>query len=148
PDSATSPRQELQWLLCHLYFLSLEHVSSLSKAWWMDCKSRLIVQNVEEWTSKSISPHIISSALTTVASWAAEQELHPIGDAGNPLSIKINRATGEVTASYIMGGEDDERSVSICVKLPASFPLRQATVVSVSNKTTFEERRWRSWLMI
>jgi hypothetical protein len=50
------PRRDLQWLLTHLYFLCLRHVPSLTKAWFVDCKSRATVVTLEPWTEKYVSP--------------------------------------------------------------------------------------------
>jgi hypothetical protein len=49
------PKRDLQWLLTHLYFLCLRHVPSLTKSWFIDCKSRAIVVTLEPWTEKFVS---------------------------------------------------------------------------------------------
>lgn len=49
------PRRDTQWLLTHLYFLCLCHVPSLTKSWWIDCRSRPIVTTLEPWTEKYVS---------------------------------------------------------------------------------------------
>lgn len=49
------PRKDLQWLLTHLYFLSLRHVPSLTKSWFISCKSRATVVTLEPWTEKYAS---------------------------------------------------------------------------------------------
>jgi hypothetical protein len=54
PD-VESPKRDLQWLLTHLYFLCLRHVPSLTKAWFIDCKSRATVVTLEPWTEKFVS---------------------------------------------------------------------------------------------
>lgn len=48
------PKRDLQWLLTHLYFLCLRHVPSLTKAWFIDCKSRATVVTLEPWTEKHV----------------------------------------------------------------------------------------------
>jgi hypothetical protein len=50
------PKRDLQWLLTHLYFLCLRHIPSLTKAWFIDCKSRAIVVTLEPWTEKFVRP--------------------------------------------------------------------------------------------
>jgi hypothetical protein len=50
-----SPKRDLQWLLTHLYFQCLRHVPSLTKAWFIDCKSRATVVTLEPWTEKFVS---------------------------------------------------------------------------------------------
>jgi hypothetical protein len=54
PD-VESPKRDLQWLLTHLYFLCLRHVPSLTKSWFIDCKSRATVVTLEPWTEKFVS---------------------------------------------------------------------------------------------
>jgi hypothetical protein len=49
------PKRDLQWLLTHLYFLCLRHVPSLTKSWFIDCKSRATVVTLEPWTEKFVS---------------------------------------------------------------------------------------------
>jgi hypothetical protein len=141
-----SPRQELQWLLCHLYYLSLVNLSSLTKNWWMHSK-RVIAQNVETWTEKYITPRVVNKELTSVAEWSRLQE-SGTDPSDSPLLVKVNIPGREVVAYYTIGGEDDERSLSISVKLPPAFPLQAAEVLSRSTTSTFEERKWRSWLRI
>ena len=50
-----APEKDTQWLLTHLYYLCLKHVPSLTKSWWIDCKSRQKVLAVETWTEKFVS---------------------------------------------------------------------------------------------
>lgn len=144
-DRDLTPKEDFEVLLCHLYYLSLLHISSLTKTWWMNSKSRAIVQNVEKWTAKFFAQHIHAAVLEEVRTWAAQQ---PTGeDEGKPLVIKTNVQIGEVVASYDMGNEDEERKVSILVTLPPSFPLTTAQVSSL-NVSTFSEKKWQAWLRI
>jgi hypothetical protein len=144
-DYGNATRQNLQRLLIHIYHLSLLHVSSLVKAWWMECKSRRTVQLVESWTAKHMSPLIIASSLAAVQEWSKQQEGVSTDD-GRPLTIKVNVAASEVAASYAIAGDDDEHPLAMLVKLPPAFPLHQAEVRSATARTTFEERRWKGWL--
>ena len=61
PD-AEPPRRDVQWLLTHLYFLCLRHVPSLTKSWFISCKSRATVVTLEPWTEKFVS-HALSSVV-------------------------------------------------------------------------------------
>jgi hypothetical protein len=54
------PKRDLQWLLTHLYFLCLRHVPSLTKSWFIDCKSRATVVTLEPWTEKHVSYSALS----------------------------------------------------------------------------------------
>ena len=50
-----SPDMDIQWLLIHLYYLSLKHVPTLCKSWWRDDSSRSLQRPVESWTEKFVS---------------------------------------------------------------------------------------------
>jgi hypothetical protein len=56
------PKRDLQWLLTHLYFLCLRHVPSLTKSWFIDCKSRATVVTLEPWTEKYVSDDSTSNS--------------------------------------------------------------------------------------
>ena len=47
--------KDVQWLLIHLYYLTLKHLPTLSKAWWRDDSSRSLQRPVESWTEKHVS---------------------------------------------------------------------------------------------
>jgi E3 ubiquitin-protein ligase listerin len=148
-DSGASPRQELDHLLSHIYYLSLIYVSSLTKSWWFSCSSRLTVQTVETWTAKYICPPILSATLNLVQEWA-KTTANTEPEEGNPLTIKINSQTHEIVVVYPINAPDedalDNHTLSILITLPQTFPLHQATVTSLTAKPTFDERRWQSWL--
>jgi len=130
-----------QSLLVHLYYKSLLHMSSLAKAWWVDCRARLTKLTIESWTEKFISPKVIQDTLSAVASWSIRQE--PSEPEAEKLSIFIHNTAGEVTASYPI----EDTSCSIRISLPRTFPLHQATVSSIS-RVALDEKKWQSWLLI
>lgn len=53
PDQSDTAEKETQWLLVHLYFLSLKHLANMTKSWWIDTKKR-IKGPVEAWTEKFV----------------------------------------------------------------------------------------------
>jgi hypothetical protein len=53
PDQSESAEKETQWLLVHLYFLSLRYLPTLTKTWWMDSKKR-VKGPIELWTEKYV----------------------------------------------------------------------------------------------
>lgn len=57
PDESKSAEKETQWLLVHLYFLSLKYLANLTKTWWIDSKKR-IKGPVESWTEKYVRRHL------------------------------------------------------------------------------------------
>lgn len=53
PDQSETSEKETQWILVHLYFLCLKHLSNMTKNWWLDAKKR-IKGPVETWTEKFV----------------------------------------------------------------------------------------------
>ncbi|KAF2420769.1 hypothetical protein EJ08DRAFT_620568 [Tothia fuscella] len=143
PDSLESPTKDTQWLLTHLYYLSLTYLPSLCKNWWLECSSRQKVISVESWTEKFISPLIMSNALNTVETWSKTQEENTASDEPPAILIRINPRSSELSASYPM---DDESSATITITLPPTFPLHLARVTSPSTKLAVGEKRWAAWL--
>ncbi|KAI9786287.1 MAG: hypothetical protein M1816_008096 [Peltula sp. TS41687] len=140
PDTEDSPQKDLQWLLIHLYYLSLKHLPSLTKAWWIDSPKRQTAQTIESWTEKYISPIVISDELNNITSWAAESTAQQ--DEDKNMKVKVSKNAREITASY----EVDEQTMQIVIKLPGAYPLSQATVEGL-NRVAVDEKKWRSWLL-
>ncbi|KAI9719726.1 MAG: hypothetical protein M1812_003214 [Candelaria pacifica] len=131
------PEKDMQWLLIHLYYLSLIHIPSLTKNWWLDCKSRQTKLAVETWTEKYISPLIVIFELANVSEWAPTQEDE------DKLLVKVSNKAKEVNVAY----EVDEQAMQIAIRLPGAYPLHLATVEGV-HRVGVTERQWRSWLII
>lgn len=143
-SSGDAPQREVQNLLAHLYYLSLKFTSSLTKAWWLELRSRALVSNVEQWTQKYISPQLISTALSSVSQWSTEQSdpsnPNAAGD-GETLKVNISPRAKEIRASY----DIDDATMSMSIRLPDPWPLRQAEVQGIS-RVAVDEKKWQSWL--
>jgi E3 ubiquitin-protein ligase listerin len=50
--------KDTQWLLIHIYYLALRHLSTFTKNWWIDSQKR-IKGPVEIWTEKYVSIAIV-----------------------------------------------------------------------------------------
>lgn len=133
--------RNMQWLLIHLFYLSMKHVPGLFKTWFRDCRSKQTKVAVESWMTKYFSPLIISENLDEVVDWAAKQE--PPEDDEKELVVKVSKAAREVTAGY----EVDELQASIAIRVPPSYPLDWVTVVGI-NRVAVSETKWQNWLMI
>lgn len=53
-ENDMQPLRDAQWLLSHIYYLSLVNVASLVKNWWLDCNFRQTVLSIESWTIKYV----------------------------------------------------------------------------------------------
>ncbi|KAK8183553.1 RING zinc finger protein-like protein [Phyllosticta capitalensis] len=136
--AADTPLADARHLASHLYFLVFNHLPSLAKSWWIDCKSRQTVLAVESWTERFISPHIIGGALAAVSAWATTDNASD-GDAA--LTVKVNGRAKEVVAGY----EVDEQFMTMAMRLPATYPLASVTVEGI-NRVAVSEHKWQSWL--
>lgn len=140
PDLLDPPTKDAQWLLTHLYFLSLKHLPTLTKTWWIDCKSRAKVVAVESWTEKFITPHIKAFALAAVSEWSSTQS-NDTPDPSEQLGIKTNSRAYEVTASYTI----DEQTMSMRISLPPAYPLAPANVEGL-HRVAVSQAKWETWL--
>ncbi|KAL5374934.1 hypothetical protein PMIN06_008724 [Paraphaeosphaeria minitans] len=129
------PRRDAHWLLTHIYYLCLLHLPSLTKSWYIDCKSRPVVVALEPWTEKHISPPVITSALSSVQSWA--DTIPP----DEPFAVKIAFRAHEITTTYVI----DDATVAMRLTLPPSFPLAPARIEGLS-RVAVNEQKWQSWL--
>lgn len=159
PDDEPSER-DTQWLLVHLYYLSLKHLSLFTKNWWIDSKKR-IKGPVETWTQKyvrkpydfhfeenthkkyffQISPSIIEDALTGVSTWVETQ----VEDEERPLSVKVSPRAAEIMASIPV--DEDSPPVAMAISLPPAYPLQPA-IVTGRSRVLVDEKKWRSWMLI
>ncbi|KAK5114496.1 hypothetical protein LTR62_002431 [Meristemomyces frigidus] len=138
-DSEPSPERDVQWLLTHLFYLSLTNLPSLVKSYYLDIRSRQTSLAVESWTSKFISPLIVNDSLQSVAEWAEK------GVKEDPeyekMNVKVGMRSKEINVSYVV----DEQTMAIKVILPEAYPLAAAQVVGVS-RVAVKEDKWQSWL--
>ncbi|KAF2997626.1 hypothetical protein E8E13_004402 [Curvularia kusanoi] len=131
-----SPKQDMQWLLTHLYYLTLLHTPSLTKSWFnaLTSRSRAIAVTLEPWTEKNISPPVISAALDSVTTWSSTAT-------DDTFSVRVAPRAREITASYIL----DEQTMSMRIALPPAFPLANAHIEGL-NRVAVNEQKWQSWL--
>jgi hypothetical protein len=138
-DSESNAEKDVQWLLTHLYYLSLTHLPSLVKAHVLDIRSRQTPQVIETWTAKYISPLTVTSSLQEVAEWA-EKSVKDDPDYEN-MTVKVGMRSREINVAYLV----DEQHMAIKVTLPEAYPLDAAKVTSV-NRVAVKEEKWQSWL--
>ena len=136
--NAEIPETEFIWLICNIYYNLLLHAPHLAKSWYTNSCPRALKSSVENWTSKYISPLVISAELGTVSEWKP-----PTEDSNSELTIKVYPKASEVTASLPL----DETSVSIKVHLPASYPL-VPIILSTVQRMGIDEKKWQAFLNV
>ncbi|KYG42752.1 hypothetical protein M433DRAFT_157530 [Acidomyces richmondensis BFW] len=139
PDAEPVPERDVQWLLIHLYYLTLVHLPILAKNYYLNVQARQTSKAIESWTEKHISPLVIEYSLKSVAEWVDKS----VKD--NPeyekMSVKIAMQSKEVNVSYMI----DEQIMAIKIELPGAYPLASARAIGV-NRVAVKEEKWRSWL--
>ncbi|KAJ9231554.1 hypothetical protein DTO207G8_7361 [Paecilomyces variotii] len=138
-DQSENSEKEIQWLLVHLYFLSLKYLPNITKAWWLDTKKR-IKGPVEAWTERFISPLIIEDSLNSVSEWTTTQDPNE----ERALSVKVSPKAAELIASIPV--DEESPPVAIVITLPSAYPLHPA-IVAGKSRVLVDEKKWRSWLL-
>lgn len=138
---AEAQERNMQWLLIHLFYLTLKYVPGLFKAWFRDCRSKQTKIAVEAWMTKHFSPLVIYESLEEVKDWASKQE--PPEQDEKELLVKVSKGANEVTVGY----EVDELQASIAIRVPNAYPLQPVTVAGL-NRVAVSEKKWQSWLLV
>jgi hypothetical protein len=138
-NDASSPERDAQWLLAHLFYLSMLYLPNLVQSYVRDVRSRQTSQAIETWTAKYISPSIINASLQEVAVWAEKSVKED--PEYESMTVKPSMQSKEVNVSYVV----DEQIMAIKVVLPETYPLDSAKVLSVS-RVAVKEEKWQSWL--
>ncbi|POS74868.1 hypothetical protein DHEL01_v206744 [Diaporthe helianthi] len=134
--------KNMQWLLIHLFYLSLKYVPGLFKTWFIDCKSRQTKNAVEPWTERWFSPILIHDVMQEVETWSKSQVADPDE---HEFVIKVNQKAREITAAYPIDDGDEEQSASLLLQISANFPIGNVNVVGL-NRVACNERTWQSWV--
>ncbi|KAL7811334.1 hypothetical protein V8C26DRAFT_408781 [Trichoderma gracile] len=132
--------RSMQWLLVHLFYLTLKYIPGLFKAWYLACRSKQTRIAVEAWTTKYFSPLIISEMLDDVQAWVDQQE--PPGPDEQEVVVRISKNAREVLVGY----EVDETQASIVIKVSPNYPIEAVTVTG-QEAVAVKERTWNSWIM-
>lgn len=128
---------ECKTLLAHSLYRMFDNVGSLTANWWLNIKDRSFQSKVEKFVTKFISPILIQHELKIVS-----QKMGSLTSKDDALSIKINKVTDEVKATYLI----DEQKLEISFKLPGNYPLTNIEVIGVS-RVGISEQKWKQWIL-
>lgn len=134
----SDPERHLEWLLGHLYYLSLTYLPALTKSHYLAIGNRTTSGSISKWVARYFSPLIISASLASVSTWAESFTSDPEYE---NFSIKVRPRAQEITASYLV----DEQTMAIMVRLPDAYPLEGARVEGIS-RVAVDQRKWLAWL--
>lgn len=128
---------ECKRLLGHSMYRLFVNVGSLSSNWWLNIKDRSLQSKIEKYVSQFISPILIDKELEDVTN-----KMDKLKSNDDALTIKINKVTNEVKASYLI----DEQKLELSFKLPSNYPLTNVQVIGVS-RVGISEQKWKQWIM-
>jgi len=113
-------------------FRTMESMPTLCKAWW------------NEECPRSLQTRVTKFVETLVAPKTLERELQRIKTASvlGDLDVQGSNVSREVVATYVQ----DECNLSVNIKVPTSFPLRNVEV-DCRNTLGVNEKRWRRWAL-
>eukprot|EP00956_Cyclotella_meneghiniana_P017101 scaffold27561_cov74-Cyclotella_meneghiniana.AAC.6 len=111
-------------------FRTVEVVPTLSKTWYNDDCPRYLQQQLMHFVENKVAPETLS------------RELERIKDATSfgEMTVTGSRLTREVIATY----HQDECQLSVTVRVPPAFPLRNVEV-DLGKTLGIAEKRWRRW---
>ena len=128
---------ECKYLMAHLMYELFNNVGSLTSAWFLNIRDRSLQKKIDRFVSEFISPLLISSEMNDVS-----KKIDEMKKKDDALSIKINKITNEVKASYLI----DEQNLVISFKLPTNYPLNNVEVIGIS-RVGITEQKWKQWIM-
>ncbi len=109
----------------------------LTRQWWStDCKSKEMQQALQRFVEQKVSSALASREMSIINQYTKRESSK--NDALRFTSSSISR---EFTAYY----EQDETTVKLTVKLPASYPLRKVEVECDSNISGRDQEK-RVWM--
>jgi len=138
---AETNERNMQWLLIHLYHLSLKHTADLVKNWFSACQSKQTRMAVEAWTEKYFTPLLISDKFDEIEEWTSSSEAKEAGE--KELMVKVSKGKREVFVGY----EVDETAIRIVIQFPQNYPFYNVKVEGL-NRVAVPERKWKNWLLI
>jgi len=129
----TELRTRIPVLCSYLYYLTLQCFPVLVRLWFSDDLDRRTSSIVDIYTTKFISPHLLSHEIKSISDYSQNFENY---------NIKANQVTHEITAVY----EKEEASLAIVITLPESYPLKSVDI-QCTHRMGVADSLWRKWLL-
>jgi len=138
-------------LAAFVYKQMVSYLPSMIRQWWNEITNRSVTKEIEQYTTKYVSPGLIMAELNrvhvrnrthvdTVNEIEYTSNLTP---EDSQFTVKALRGTSnEVQATF----KKDEIEVTITLSIPDSYPLKPVTVSS-HRRIGVNEPTWRKWLL-
>jgi hypothetical protein len=143
--------QKVEWMSCtslgnaHVNGFDIEHVATLvmfrtvqslptlAKLWWTDDCHRSMKDYVKVFVEELVAPETLKLQLERIQGSHALEE----------MDVSGSSVAREVVAVY----EQDEMKLSVVIRLPTAFPLRNVEV-DCQKTLGIPEKRWRRWALL
>ncbi|CUS23917.1 LAQU0S12e02938g1_1 [Lachancea quebecensis] len=140
PDSSSTKSallQECKELMLHLLYVLFKNMGSMTSSWWLNLKDRSLQAKVEKFATMHVSKLLIRQELKEVS-----EKVKKLTSQDDSLSIRLNSATNEIKAGYLV----DEQKLEISLKIPSNYPLSNIQIQG-NSRVGINEQKWKSWIL-
>ncbi|KAM3162993.1 E3 ubiquitin-protein ligase listerin [Lachancea thermotolerans] len=140
PDSSSTKSallQECKELMLHLLYVLFKNMGSMTSSWWLNLKDRSLQAKVEKFVTMHVSKLLIRQELKEVS-----EKVKKLTSQDESLTIRLNNATNEIKAGYLV----DEQKLEISLKIPSNYPLSNIQVHG-NSRVGINEQKWKSWIL-
>ncbi|KAL7581274.1 hypothetical protein ACA910_006044 [Epithemia clementina (nom. ined.)] len=118
-------------LSSHVIFRTFETLPSLCRRWWEEDCPKVYTSRVQSLVERQIAPEILRREMRRM-----KEATKNFGD----MNVSGSSMSREITATY----KQDDFTLTVLIRLPASFPLRSAEV-DCSRTLGVPPNRWKRW---
>jgi len=111
-------------------FRTVEALPTLAKSWWTDDCPRALQSPISQFVTNRVAPETLRRELSRI------QKASTLGS----MSVSGSCVSREVVATYMQ----DECTLSVMIRVPPTFPLRNVEV-DCQKTLGIAEKRWRRW---
>ncbi|CAG9460504.1 unnamed protein product [Pedinophyceae sp. YPF-701] len=120
----------------------LQRLPGPARQWFVELRDRRLATAVEEYVSAVESPAAIAREIAAAQDAGGKMQADGLDD-DNQFELRASTGTREVSALLEV---EDGASLELCIKLPASWPLRHAEV-ECRRKVGLTDMELRKWVM-
>jgi len=111
-------------------FRTVESIPTLFKSWWEEDCPRAVQSTISKFVENVVAPETLRRELDRIKITSSLGE----------LSVTGSCVSREVMATYVQ----DESKLSVIIRIPKQFPLRNVEV-DCQKTLGVSEKRWRHW---